>query len=84
MPEIETDYEEVEIEAVRPHEQQTGAYIMVVPKKSSEVSDTAAECHRMTSMQAVMMRSAGKATGYLIRLISTVTGMLLKARIFVR
>jgi len=29
MTEIETDYEEVEIEEARPHEQQTGAYIMV-------------------------------------------------------
>lgn len=30
MIDIETDYEEVEIEEARPHEQQTGAYFMVV------------------------------------------------------
>ena len=30
MPEIETDYEEVEVEEARPHEQQTGKYIMTV------------------------------------------------------
>ena len=32
MTEIETDYEEVEIEEARPHEQQTGKYIMTVCK----------------------------------------------------
>ena len=30
MIDIETDYEDVETEEARPHEQQTGAYIMVV------------------------------------------------------